>query len=91
MQWNLGTRHSYLYHKLPVRFVFFWPYLWQHIEVREGMKIGDNDDTLRGTRTRAEYLSDSADATGHKKYAIELFRQLEIVTVRNPQLVQYVK
>ena len=74
---------------------FFWRYLWQHIEVREGMKIGDKDDTLKVTRTRTRtrtaYLSDPADATGHKKYAIELVRQLEIVTVRNPQLAQYVK
>jgi hypothetical protein len=72
---------------------FFWRYLWQHIEVREGMKIGDKDDTLKGTRTRTRtaYLSDPADETGHKKYAIELVRQLEIVTVRNPQLAQYVK
>ena len=72
---------------------FFWRYLWQHIEVREGMKIGDKDDTLKRTRTRTRtaYLSDPADTTGHKKYAIELVRQLEIVTVRNPQLAQYVK
>ena len=70
---------------------FFWRYLWQHIEVREGMKIGDKDDTLKVTRTRTAYLSDSADATRHKEYAIELVRQLEIVTVRNPQLAQYVK
>ena len=70
---------------------FFWRYLWQRIEVREGMKIGDKDVTLSGSRTRTAYLSDFADATGHKKYAIELVRQLEIVTVRNPQLAQYVK
>ena len=31
---------------------FFWRYLWQRIEVREGMKIGDKDDT----RTRTAYL-----------------------------------
>ena len=57
------------------------------------MKIGDKDDTLKVTRTRTRtaYLSDPADATRHKKYAIELIRQLEIVTVRNPQLAQYVK
>ena len=60
---------------------FFWRYLWQLIEVREGMKIGDKDDTLKDSRTR----------TSHKKYATELVRQLEIVTIRNPQLAQYVK
>ena len=27
-------------------------------------------------------------ATGHKEYAIELVRQLEIVIIRNPQLAQ---
>ena len=63
---------------------FFWRYLWQRIEVRKGMKIGDQADTLPN-------LSNSSDATGHKNYAIELVRQLEIVTVRNPQLAQYVK
>ena len=61
---------------------FFWRYLWERIEVREGMKIGDKDDTLKDTRTYA---------TGHKKYAVELVRQLEIVTIRNPLLAQYVK
>ena len=30
-------------------------------------------------------------ATGHKEYAIELVRQLEIVIIRNPQLAQYVR
>ena len=66
---------------------FFWRYLWQRIEVREGMKIEDKNKTRNGTA----YLENLADATGHKKYAIELVRQLEIVTVRNPQLAQYVK
>ena len=72
---------------------FFWRYLWQYIEVREGMKVRDQDGTLGGTRTRSHThtLSESTDATGHKKYAIELVRQLEIVTIRNPQLAQYVK
>jgi hypothetical protein len=73
---------------------FFWRYLWQHIEVREGMKIGgrSNVNASKGARTRSTaYLSDSGDTTGHKKYATELVRQLEIVTVRNPQLAQYVK
>ena len=60
---------------------FFWRYLWQHIQVREGMKIGDKDDTLNEARNNTSY----------KKYATELVRQLEIVTIRNPQLAQYVK
>ena len=74
---------------------FFWRFLWQHIEVREGMKIGDKSGILNGTRTRTRtriaYLGNPSDATGHKKYATELVRQLEVVTVRNPLLAQYVK
>jgi len=60
---------------------FFWRYLWQRIEVREGIKIGDKDDILKG----------NFSATSYKEYATELVRQLEIVTIRNPQLAQYVK
>ena len=63
---------------------FFWRYLWQRIEVREGMKFGDKGGTfgtLKDTRTRPS----------RDKYAIELVRQLEIVTIRNPHLAQYVK
>jgi len=59
---------------------FFWRYLWQRIEVREGTKIGDKDGTLKNIRTRPS----------RDKYAIELVRQLEIVTIRNPLLAQYV-
>jgi len=62
---------------------FFWRYLWQRIEVREGMKVGGQNDTLG-----------SPGAWGNKEiknYAIELVRQLEVVTVRNPHLAQYVK
>jgi hypothetical protein len=61
---------------------FFWRYLWQRIEVREGMKIGDKDDT--GTLN-------GGNGASSKKYATELVRQLEVVTIRNPQLAQYVK
>ena len=60
---------------------FFWRYLWQRIEVREGTKIGDKDDTLKGFHSGSSF----------KNYATELVRQLEIVTIRNPQLTQYVK
>jgi hypothetical protein len=60
---------------------FFWRYLWQRIEVREGMKIWGKDETLE----------DSLTPSSRKNYAIELVRQLEIVTIRNPQLAQYVK
>ena len=60
---------------------FFWRYLWQRIEVREGMKFENRNDTLKDSRT----------VNSCKKYATELVRQLEIVTIRNPQLAQYVK
>ena len=70
---------------------FFWRFLWQHIEVCEGMKIGDKSGILNGTRTGSAYLGNPSDAIEHKKYAIELVRQLEIVTIRNPLLAQYVK
>ena len=66
---------------------FFWRYLWQRIEVREGMKTGNKDDTLKTTPHRCVL----DDPTGHKTYATELVRQLEVVTIRNPQLAQYVK
>ena len=60
---------------------FFWRYLWQRIEVREGMKTGRKDDTLKATLS----------SVSSKKYATELVRQLEFVTIRNPELAQYVK
>ena len=60
---------------------FFWRYLWQRIEVREGMKIGGRNYTLK----------DSRSPTSCKKYATELVRQLEIVTIGTPLLAQYVK
>ena len=64
---------------------FCWRYLWQRIEVREGMRIG------KFHLKRPLCLGKSSDETEHKKYATELVRQLEIVTVRNPHLAQYVK
>jgi hypothetical protein len=59
---------------------FFWRYLWQYIEVREGIKIM-NKDILRNNDTK----------TAYRKYAKELLRQLKVVTVRDSQLAQYVK
>jgi hypothetical protein len=56
------------------------------------MKIENIKIKLSGTRSGApSYLGDSDHETEHKKYATELVRQLEIVTIRNPQLAQYVK
>jgi hypothetical protein len=59
---------------------FFWRYLWQRIEVREGMKFGDKNDTLK-----------KSVGASSKKYSTELVRQLEFVTIRYPLLAQYVK
>ena len=59
---------------------FFCRYLWQRIEVCEGMKIRDeNLPTI------------NRDISTHRKYNAELLRQLKIVTVHNPQLAQHVK
>ena len=64
------------------------------------MKIGDKNHTLTDIRTRTFGRSACpighpmyvrGTATGHKEYAMEFVRQLEIVTIRNPQLAQYVK
>jgi hypothetical protein len=56
-------------------------YLWQRIEVYDGMETG------RGTLRR----SYSAGSVANKKYAEELVRQLEVVTVREPSLARHVK
>ena len=55
---------------------FFWRYLWQRIEVREGTKFAGINDTLKNHLPSAS------------EYAMELLRQLEIVTIRNPKLAQ---
>ncbi|KAF8816625.1 hypothetical protein BYT27DRAFT_7154290 [Phlegmacium glaucopus] len=66
----------------------FLRYLWQRIEVREGMKVGmDENDTLVNP---SAFNYCYVDQKPLKPYAVELVRQLEIVTVRNPQLAQYV-
>ena len=63
---------------------FFWRYLWQHIEVREGIQ-------LVNSRGYSHILNNTGTITAYKKFAKELLRQLNIVTVRKPQLAQYVK
>ncbi|KAF8811083.1 hypothetical protein BYT27DRAFT_7185056, partial [Phlegmacium glaucopus] len=63
----------------------FLRYLWQRIEVREGMKVGDKNDTLPPSVNYHHTIKKSFE-----KYTVELVRQLEIVTIRNPQLAQYV-
>ena len=61
----------------------FCRYLWQRIEVYEGMKIRDEDEVSPGDV--------NLDRRTHRRHNTELVRQLEIVTVRNPQLAQHVK
>ncbi|KAF8816627.1 hypothetical protein BYT27DRAFT_7127458 [Phlegmacium glaucopus] len=65
----------------------FLRYLWQRIEVRDGMKVGDGNDTLI---TPPPFNVRHPNKKPLQKYTVELVRQLEIVTIRNPQLAQYV-
>jgi len=58
---------------------FFRPYIWQRIEVCAGMPVGKT--TLNQANGKEE----------KKAFALELLRQLEIVTIRNPTLAQYVE
>ena len=55
---------------------FFRPYVWRRLEVTSGMHIGA---TILRPRT------------GREAYATELVRQLEIVTIRDPSLAEYVQ
>ncbi|KAF8811085.1 hypothetical protein BYT27DRAFT_7185059 [Phlegmacium glaucopus] len=68
----------------------FLRYLWQRIErieVREGMKVGHGNHTLVDSSFFCRYDTDKGPL---KPYKFELFRQLKIVTVHNPQLAQHV-
>lgn len=73
----------------------FLRYLWERIEVLEGMptESGDLLGTLKSWE--AETGRNTASRVRHdakaKKFATELVRQLEIVTVRDPTLAQYVR
>ncbi|KAJ3508762.1 hypothetical protein NLJ89_g5577 [Agrocybe chaxingu] len=57
---------------------FFRPYIWERIEVCEGMRVG-NSVLAFGLKK------------DDKEFAIELVRQLEIVTIRDATLAQHVK
>ncbi|CAA7267727.1 unnamed protein product [Cyclocybe aegerita] len=57
---------------------FFRPYIWERIEVCEGMRVG-NSVLAFGSKK------------GDKEFAVELVRQLEIVTIRDATLAQHVK
>ena len=58
---------------------FFRPYLWRRLEVTTGMRIGET------------ILSLQSGKKGEAAYATELVRQLEIVTIRDPSLAEYVQ
>jgi len=58
----------------------FLRYLWQRIEVYDGMETGKGQLYRRHGRTPTD-----------KRYAEELVRQLEVVTVREPSLARHVK
>jgi len=59
----------------------FLRYLWQRIEVYDGMDTGGGELCRRYRRA----------AYANKKFAEELVRQLEVVTVREPSLARHVK
>ncbi|KDR79842.1 hypothetical protein GALMADRAFT_136434 [Galerina marginata CBS 339.88] len=65
---------------------FFRPYIWSRIEVCSGMHVGDAMFGVQ--RYPAKYLPTS---TTNRMINAELVRQLEIVTVRDPSLAEYVK
>jgi len=59
---------------------FFRPYLWRRLEVTSGMCIGE---TILHPR--------SGGKEGAVAHATELVRLLEIVTIRDPSLAEYVQ
>ena len=61
----------------------FLRYLWQRIEAYDGMETGKGQLHRRHGR--------SSSASSNKRYAEELVRQLEVVTVREPNLARHVK
>ena len=60
---------------------FFRPYVWRRLEVTRGMRIGETMSTLYPWTGKEAKVA----------YATELIRQLEIVTIRDPSLAEYVQ
>ena len=58
---------------------FFRPYVWRRLEVTSGMCI------------RQTTLHRGSGKEGDVAYATELVRQLEVVTIRDPSLAEYVQ
>lgn len=63
---------------------FFWPQLWRRIDICEGMYNEEHERFRKGV-----YPWDGA--VNEKLFNIELVRQLEVVTVRDLYLAEYVK
>lgn len=70
---------------------FFLRCLWQRIEVFDGMETGNGPLLSTRGRYMGGMLYPPIKRIRGDRYAKELIRQLEIVTVRNPDLAQYVK
>ena len=58
---------------------FLRPYIWDRIEVREGMKVGKRE------------LNHGSSREKKKEFSGEILRQLQVTTVMDPTLAQYVK
>jgi len=61
----------------------FLPYVWQKIEVCANPRIPENISATSARRFHRPLVS--------KELATELITQLEIVTIRDPTLAQYIK
>ena len=57
---------------------FFRPYVWRRLEVTSGMRIGGTILRPRGGQKDVAYVT-------------EFVRQLEVVTIREPSLAEYVQ
>ena len=58
---------------------FLRPYIWDRIEVRCGMKVGKRELDHRSSKEKK------------KEFSGEILRQLQVTTVMDPTLAQYVK
>jgi hypothetical protein len=61
----------------------FLPYVWQRIEVCANPRIPDKTSVADARRLQRKLVT--------KELATELITQLEIVTIRDPTLAQYVR
>ncbi|KAF8972519.1 hypothetical protein BDZ97DRAFT_1781415 [Flammula alnicola] len=68
----------------------FLRYLWQRIEVYNEMDTGNGPLPSCQVSRQSRGVSKAATGFINKKYATELVRQLEIVTIRDPSLAEHV-